>query len=309
MPRQVQQSSYPTAPPIDPGMFRVTGLIPAQVAPIHYIKRVWERIAPLQLADKSWDNVGVMIEAPYPVSNRKRVLLTIDLTAAVCDEALSMPDCGVIVSYHPPIFRALKSMTLSDPIQTSLLRLASKGISVFSPHTSLDATPNGINTWLVEPFIPIASSSTPLVPSDPPISGFEGAGSGKLVILKQRLCILDIAKMVKDHLGLQYVQIACPEPELTIGSIAVCAGSGGSMFKDVKADLLFTGEMSHHEVLAAVARHQGVILCNHTNTERPYLRAVLQPWLEKELNNDPDNGESGWSVSVSQSDADPLRVV
>ena len=45
------------------------------------------------------------------------------------------------------IFRGLKSLTMSDPLQASLLRLSAKGISVFSPHTSLDATPKGINTW------------------------------------------------------------------------------------------------------------------------------------------------------------------
>jgi putative NIF3 family GTP cyclohydrolase 1 type 2 len=44
-------------------------------------------------------------------------------------------------------------MTLSDPLQASLLRLSAKGISVFSPHTSLDATPNGINTFLIQPFV------------------------------------------------------------------------------------------------------------------------------------------------------------
>lgn len=30
----------------------------AQVPPVHLVKRVWERIAPLQLADRSWDNVS-----------------------------------------------------------------------------------------------------------------------------------------------------------------------------------------------------------------------------------------------------------
>lgn len=49
------------------------------------------------------------------------------------------------------IFRGLKSFTMDDPIQSSLLKLSAKGISVFSPHTSLDATPNGINTWYVHP--------------------------------------------------------------------------------------------------------------------------------------------------------------
>ena len=88
----------------------------------------------------------------------------------MCAEALALPACSVVVSYHPPvrhrrlsecitvrshgqIFRSLKSLTLSDPLQASLLRLSAKGISVFSPHTSLDAAPNGINTWQVLDFV------------------------------------------------------------------------------------------------------------------------------------------------------------
>jgi hypothetical protein len=55
------------------------------------------------------------------------------------------------------------------------------------------------------------------------------------------------------------VQIATPQDQLPIESIAVCAGSGlfdvlcrdaadylgGSILKDAPADLLLTGEMSH----------------------------------------------------------------
>jgi hypothetical protein len=32
-----------------------------QVTPIQAVKKVWEKIAPLQLAERSWDNVGIMI--------------------------------------------------------------------------------------------------------------------------------------------------------------------------------------------------------------------------------------------------------
>lgn len=32
-----------------------------QVTPIQAIKKVWDKIAPLQLAERSWDNVGIMI--------------------------------------------------------------------------------------------------------------------------------------------------------------------------------------------------------------------------------------------------------
>ncbi|WVR03948.1 YbgI/family dinuclear metal center protein [Kwoniella sp. DSM 27419] len=278
-----------------------------QTTPLALIKRVWERIAPLQLADKSWDNVGPMIEAPFPKTNARKVLLTIDLTSAVCAEALAMPDLSVIVSYHPPIFRGLKSMTTGDPIQASLLKLSAKGISVFSPHTSLDATPNGINTWLVKPFLPMSSSNETLTNATQ-VQGFEGAGMGRIVNLSEPLQVNKVVEMVKEHLGLKYVQLATPHPERDVKSIAVCAGSGASLFKGVEADLFLTGEMSHHEVLATVANGQSVILANHTNTERPYLSQVLQPWLEKELNED-EGADGQWSVVVSEADADPLRTV
>ncbi|KAL7419621.1 hypothetical protein Q5752_005533 [Cryptotrichosporon argae] len=271
--------------------------------PISIVKRAWERIAPLKLAETSWDNVGVMIESPFPRPG-KQVLLTIDLTAAVCSEALEMPHCSVIVSYHPPIFRGLKSLTLADPIQASLLKLCARGISVFSPHTSLDATPRGINTWLAEVFGEHASSRPITISTE--VVGFEGAGMGKLVELAAAVGIDDVVARIKAHLKLEHVQLARPAEDRPIASVAICAGSGASLFKGVTADLLFTGEMSHHEVLAAVARGQYVVLANHTNTERPYLSAVLRPWVEAELNSD---GETGWEAVVSKTDADPLRVV
>jgi len=41
------------------------------------------------------------------------------------------------------------------------------------------------------------------------------------------------------------VQYGAPAESKVINTVAICAGSGGSMFKNVKADLYWTGEMSH----------------------------------------------------------------
>lgn len=63
-------------------------------------------------------------------------------------------------------------------------------------------------------------------------------------------------------------------------------------------------------MLAAVASGQSIILTNHSNSERPYLAKVLQPWLEKELNAGGDKVDApAWEVLVSQKDADPLKTV
>lgn len=106
---------------------------------------------PEALADKSFDNTGLLLEAPFDPTRRQSnsVLLTIDLTKAVVDEALDSK-CSVVVAYHPIIFRGLKSLTFKDTQQASLLRLVSAGISVYCPHTAVDAVPGGMADWMCD---------------------------------------------------------------------------------------------------------------------------------------------------------------
>jgi len=105
------------------------------------------RIAPLELAEP-WDNVGLLmgstdseIEGP--------VLLTIDLTEAVAEEAVRLR-CAAVMAYHPPIFEAMKRITCETEAGRVALKLLGAGIAVYSPHTSLDAAPNGMTDWLAE---------------------------------------------------------------------------------------------------------------------------------------------------------------
>ena len=85
----------------------------------------------------------------------------------------------------------------------------------------------------------------------------------------------DAVACIKRHLGLRQVRIATSQAngaaDGTISSIALCPGAGGSVLTKTEADLLWTGEMRHHDVLAAQARGQHVVLCEHSNTERGYL--------------------------------------
>lgn len=91
-----------------------------------------------------------------------------------------------------------------------------------------------------------------------------------------------------------------------IDSLAVCAGSGGSLFGEIDGplpSLLLTGEMSHHQVLAAQAGGSTVILTEHSNCERPYLREIFTPKLSDAL--PPE-----FSVFYSNEDRrDPLEIV
>ncbi|VDP75925.1 unnamed protein product [Schistosoma curassoni] len=100
------------------------------------------------LAEK-WDNVGLLIEPSIP-HHVDRIFITNDLTEQVLDEAISQK-CGLIVSYHPPIFSPLKKLTQQHWKERIVVRCIENKIGVFSPHTGLDAKLGGINDWLLEP--------------------------------------------------------------------------------------------------------------------------------------------------------------
>ena len=105
-----------------------------------------EAIAPTYLAE-SWDNVGLLVgDNAWPV---ERVLLTIDLTEHVLDEAVKQK-ADMIIAYHPPIFHAIKTLTDDNPTARIALRSAAEKIAIYSPHTAIDAAPGGINDWLAE---------------------------------------------------------------------------------------------------------------------------------------------------------------
>jgi putative NIF3 family GTP cyclohydrolase 1 type 2 len=82
----------------------------------------------------------------------------------------------------------------------------------------------------------------------------------------------------------------------------VCAGAGGSVFEHCHdVDLLLTGEMRHHDILARVASGTSVILTDHTNCERGYL-PNLAARLRSVFGEDV-------AVHVASSDKDPLSIV
>ena len=108
-----------------------------------------EQIAPSKFAE-NWDNVGLLVE-PKQTDLISRVLLTNDLTEQVMEDAMSLPGdkIGLIISYHPPIFRPMKRIVQNSAKERIILRAIQSGMAVYSPHTALDPM---INDWLLSGF-------------------------------------------------------------------------------------------------------------------------------------------------------------
>ncbi len=93
----------------------------------------------------------------------------------------------------------------------------------------------------------------------------------------------------------------------SVSKIACCPGSGRSVLVDcTQADVWITGEMSHHDVLDAVHSGITVVLCDHSNSERGFLRHVRDV-LDQKFNEGLEGKKV--EVKVSQVDKDPLMFV
>ena len=133
-----------------------------------------------------------------------------------------------------------------------------------------------------------------------------------------------IVEEIRQGLGnLLGLSIAVPQtvlPEykrmIKISSVGICAGSGGSLLNGLDVDLLFTGELSHHEALAAIEQGKCVITAFHSNTEREFLKRKMQPALEAEIKTMSNEGEvdnfrpnGDFQIAVSQVDKDPFEII
>ncbi|MBI1346104.1 Nif3-like dinuclear metal center hexameric protein [bacterium] len=105
-----------------------------------------ESLAPPYLAE-SWDNTGLLLGDR--TTDIQRVMTCLTLTPDVVAEAVAR-NVQLMVSHHPLMFKPLQRITADTIEGQTLWNLAKHGIAVYSPHTSWDNAPLGINQQLAE---------------------------------------------------------------------------------------------------------------------------------------------------------------
>ncbi|MDH6354572.1 dinuclear metal center YbgI/SA1388 family protein [Dysgonomonas sp. PH5-45] len=113
---------------------------------IREILQAIEQLAPLPLQE-SFDNSGLQIGETH--QEAKGVLLTLDVTEQVVDEAISL-GCNLIVSHHPLAFRAFKSLTGKNYVERCMLKACKHDIVIYAAHTNLDNAMGGVNFKLAQ---------------------------------------------------------------------------------------------------------------------------------------------------------------
>lgn len=105
-----------------------------------------EALSPLAYAE-DFDNVGLL------VGNKNNtvtgILVTLDTLETVVDEAIEN-NCNLIISFHPIVFKGLKSITGKNYVERVVMKAIKHDIAIFAIHTALDNSMQGVNHMICE---------------------------------------------------------------------------------------------------------------------------------------------------------------
>ena len=225
------------------------------MATVHDILTYLETLAPRSMK-MDWDNVGLLCGSRS--AEVTKVLVALDPFEHVCREAAEL-GAELIVTHHPLIFQALKSITDETSIGRSIQLLCREGISAVNAHTNLDCAEGGVNDVLSDT-LGLVNVST--VPGDS--HGLLRMGE----VPEQDLA--GFLASVKEKLGcdgLRYVESGKP-----VRKVAVGGGSCADCMQDALAagcDTFVTADVRYNQFREAYELGLNLIDAGHFATENP----------------------------------------
>ena len=218
------------------------------------IVEIMQQWAP-EVDAESWDNVGLQIDTNADIHRCALALeINLDTWSIIKDRGYQF-----IVTHHPLIFSPMDHFSNSNWVHRVVSELITNNIGLYVAHTNLDKAVGGVNDELIKQY------DLRIVDDQPIRDGF-----GKVIQLRRAMDIDDFTDKVP------IVANAIPD-QLTIETIAVCAGSGKSFVSDVidqNVDLYITGELGYHDIQLLRQQGIGVMLLGHYQSEVYVLNAI-----------------------------------
>jgi dinuclear metal center YbgI/SA1388 family protein len=239
------------------------------MATVNDILAFLETLAPRHMK-MDWDNVGLLCGSRK--TEVTKVLVALDPFEGVCKEAVDF-GAQLIVTHHPLIFKALKSVTDETSIGRSIQMLCREGISAINAHTNLDCAPGGVNDRLAA-----ALGLSDISVIDP--MGTDEAGQEWGLLRKGHVAeqpLFDFLATVKTALGcegLRYVEAGKP-----VSKVAVGGGACASEIMDaVKAgcDTFVTSDVKYNQFWDAFDLGLNLIDAGHFHTENPSMAPLAE---------------------------------
>ena len=221
-----------------------------------------ETLAPRSMK-MDWDNVGLLCGSRK--AEVSKILVALDPFEGVCEEAAHW-GANLIVTHHPLIFKALKSVTDDTSIGRSIQLLCREGISAINAHTNLDCAPGGVNDRLAA-----ALGLSEIQVIDPMGTDENGAQWGLLrkgTVAEQPLSVfLPTLKTALGCEGLRYVDGGTPVHRVAVGGGA-CATELMDAYH-AGCDTFVTSDVKYNQFWDAKDLGMNLIDAGHFYTENP----------------------------------------
>jgi dinuclear metal center YbgI/SA1388 family protein len=228
----------------------------------------FEKKYPRSLAEP-WDSVGV-ISGEW-LREVETVLLTVDITNQVLDEAISV-GATFIAAHHPLVLP--RHSIVTEPYKFQLISRANNaGVMLFNAHTNADNARPGVADAL--------AATLGLMETDAllPTSMDSVTGTGRIGNLSSPMTASAFVDLINEVIPQSRAKLH-GDPHRVVQRVALCPGSGDFMLSHVAktdADIYVTSDLRHHPVLEhSEAGGCPLIDINHVAAEAQWLPVLAE---------------------------------
>lgn len=185
----------------------------------------------------------------------KRVLIALDGTTAVVDEAIEK-DCDLLITHHPFMFNSVLSVDYDSPFGKKLIKVFNHKLNIFAMHTNFDTAIDGMNDILSRT---IGLQNVYYIKEELDNSCVMRIGTIEPIKL------IDFVALVTDKLGQEGARYV-GDPNKLITKVGIVGGAGSSEIRNAVlegCDCYITGEIQHHHGLDATDNNIALIEVNH----------------------------------------------
>ena len=235
-------------------------------ATVGFIEQLLLEYAPAETAE-SYDNVGALVGRRD--AEVQKVLVALDCTLDVVREAKAL-SAELIVTHHPLFFHTRKNLLEEDPEGKILCEMVRARLSLIAAHTNLDQTE-----------LSGSASCAKLLKLQNIRKASDYLFLGEL---EKPLRAADLEEQIAKALSFPVRRYGNADALITTLAVAGGADDGDWLSAQaLGAQALLTGEVRHHNALAASMSDFVLFDGGHYGTEAP-LVPFLAEYLQKRLN-------------------------